>query len=128
MSSADPTFDPHASQPATVAYAGEPGAFAEDAVLVTFGDVARSALPSFRAVFDTVTAGDAAAAVSAPESKPDREYSALLVEPVDRVDPLGVLVELRPLLAGRAGRHRRLPASSIWFWWRSPRARSDTVS
>ena len=48
---------------ATVAYAGEPGAFAEDAVLVAFGDVPRTALPSFRAVFDAVTAGDAAAGV-----------------------------------------------------------------
>ncbi len=47
----------------TVAYAGEPGAFAEDAVLVAFGDAPRTALPSFRAVFDAVTAGDAAAGV-----------------------------------------------------------------
>jgi len=47
----------------TVAYAGEPGAFAEDAVLVAFGDVPRTALPSFRGVFDAVTAGDAAAGV-----------------------------------------------------------------
>lgn len=46
-----------------IAYAGEPGAFAEDAVLVAFGDVARTALPSFRAVFEAVTTGDAAAGV-----------------------------------------------------------------
>lgn len=52
-----------ADRSATVAYAGEPGAFAEDAVLVAFGDVPRTALPSFRAVFDAVTAGDAAAGV-----------------------------------------------------------------
>ena len=48
---------------AAVAYAGEPGAFAEDAVLVAFGDVARQPLPSFRAVFDAVTAGDVGAGV-----------------------------------------------------------------
>jgi prephenate dehydratase len=45
------------------AYAGEPGAFAEDAVLVAFGDVARQPLASFRAVFDAVTAGSAAAGI-----------------------------------------------------------------
>ena len=58
-----PDAEPRADPPATVAYAGEPGAFAEDAVLVAFGDVERTALPSFRAVFDAVTAGDAAAGV-----------------------------------------------------------------
>lgn len=46
-----------------IAYAGEPGAFAEDAVLEAFGDVPRTPLGSFRAVFDAVTAGDAAAGV-----------------------------------------------------------------
>ena len=40
-----------------VAYAGEPGAFAEDAVLAYFGDVPRVALPGFRDVFAAVTAG-----------------------------------------------------------------------
>ena len=46
-----------------IAYAGEPGAFAEDAVLAAFGDVPRTPLGSFREVFEVVTAGDAAAGV-----------------------------------------------------------------
>ncbi len=46
-----------------VAYAGEPGAFAEDAVLVAFGDVERTPVASFRAVFEAVTAGDAGAGI-----------------------------------------------------------------
>jgi len=44
-------------------YAGEPGAFAEDAVLAAFGDVGRRPVGTFRAVFDAVSAGDAAAGV-----------------------------------------------------------------
>jgi prephenate dehydratase len=46
-----------------VVYAGEPGAFAEDAVLAAFGDVGRRPVGSFRAVFDEVTAGRADAGV-----------------------------------------------------------------
>ena len=46
-----------------IAYAGEPGAFAEDAVLVAFGDVPRTPVGSFRAVFDAVAGGDAAAGI-----------------------------------------------------------------
>jgi prephenate dehydratase len=48
---------------APIAYAGEPGAFAEDAVLAAFGDVPRIALASFRGVFEAVTAGEASAGV-----------------------------------------------------------------
>src|SRR4051812_33277740 len=46
-----------------IAYAGEPGAFAEDAVLAAFGDVPRAPYGSFRAVFSAVTDGEAAAGV-----------------------------------------------------------------
>ena len=47
----------------SVAYAGEPGAFAEDAVLVAFGDVERRSVASFRAVFEAVASGEAVAGV-----------------------------------------------------------------
>lgn len=40
-----------------VVYAGEPGAFAEDAVLASRGDVARRAVPGFREAFEAVAAG-----------------------------------------------------------------------
>ena len=46
-----------------IAYAGEPGAFAEDGVIAAFGDVSRISLGSFRDVFEAVAAGDAAAGV-----------------------------------------------------------------
>ncbi|MEO7665374.1 MAG: prephenate dehydratase domain-containing protein [Candidatus Limnocylindrales bacterium] len=48
---------------APVAFAGEPGAFAEDAVLVAFGDVERIAVGTFRDVFTAVTGGRAVAGV-----------------------------------------------------------------
>ena len=46
-----------------VAYAGEPGAFAEDAVIAAFGDVPRTPVAGFRPVFETVDTGAAAAGV-----------------------------------------------------------------
>jgi prephenate dehydratase len=51
------------SSQTVVAYAGEPGAFAEDAVLAAYGDVERVALGSFREVFEAVSSGGAAAGV-----------------------------------------------------------------
>jgi prephenate dehydratase len=46
-----------------IAYAGEPGAFAEDAVVAVFGDVGRVSVGSFREVFEVVAKGDARAGV-----------------------------------------------------------------
>lgn len=46
-----------------IAYAGEPGAFAEDAVLAAFPDAERRAVPGFAEVFAAVVAGDAARGV-----------------------------------------------------------------
>jgi len=66
-----------------IAYAGEPGAFAEDAVLAAFGDVPRTPLGTFRAVFEAVTAGTAAAGVVPIENVINgtvRENYDLLVE------------------------------------------------
>ena len=47
----------------TVVYSGERGAFAEDAVLAAFGDVARAGVTGFRQVFDAVAGGDASVGV-----------------------------------------------------------------
>ena len=47
---------------AAVIYAGEPGAFAEDAVIAVFGDVERTAVGSFRQVFETVARANGSAA------------------------------------------------------------------
>ncbi|MEA2654550.1 MAG: prephenate dehydratase [Chloroflexota bacterium] len=46
-----------------IAYAGEPGAFAEDAVLAAYGDVARVSTGGFREVFEIVASGVASAGV-----------------------------------------------------------------
>jgi prephenate dehydratase len=46
-----------------IAFSGEPGAFAEDAVQVAFGDVEREGLPGFRPVFDSVANGRSVAGV-----------------------------------------------------------------
>src|SRR5262245_30368868 len=50
--------------PLPVAYSGEPGAFAEDAVIVAFGaDAARMPVGGFREVFEAVAGGRAGAGV-----------------------------------------------------------------
>ena len=51
------------SSSGAVAFSGEPGSFAEDAVLLAFGEVARVGVPGFPAVFEAVTAGAATVGV-----------------------------------------------------------------
>jgi prephenate dehydratase len=52
-----------------VAYAGEPGAFAEDAVLALYGEAApRLPVGGFRQVFEAVTSDAASAGVVPSES------------------------------------------------------------
>jgi len=88
-----------------VAYAGEPGAFAEDAVLVAFGDVARVSLGSFREVFEVVAAGRSAAGVVPIENVINgtvRENYDLLLEH-DLVIRAEVVVPVRLCLAALPG-------------------------
>jgi prephenate dehydratase len=91
--------------PSAIAYAGEPGAFAEDAVLAVFGDVARTPLGSFRAVFEAVAAGDAPAGVVPIENVINgtvRENYDLLLEH-DLVIRGEVVVPVRLCLAALPG-------------------------
>jgi len=71
-----------------VVYQGEPGAFSEEAVLGFFGEAtARAAVPTWRAVFEAVADGSAAAGVIAIESSlagTIRETYDLLAEFYDR--------------------------------------------
>ncbi len=48
---------------APVVYSGEEGAFAEDAVLVAFGDIDRRGVAGFRAVFDLLAGGEGSVGV-----------------------------------------------------------------
>ena len=81
-----------------ISYAGEPGAFAEDAVIAAFGDVPRTAVGSFRAVFDAVTTGAAPAGVVPIENVINgtvRENYDLLIDfPLDIVGEVVVPVDL----------------------------------
>jgi prephenate dehydratase len=90
----------------TVAYAGEPGAFAEDAVLAYFGTaVDRVGLPSFRRAFESVASGDAAAGVIPIENVVNgtvRENYDLLLEHALEVRG-EVVVPIRLCLAALPG-------------------------
>jgi prephenate dehydratase len=68
---------------APVAYSGEPGAFAEDAVIAAFGAAERQPVGGFREVFEAVTGGDARAGVVPIENLVNgsvREVYDLLLE------------------------------------------------
>ena len=93
------------TEAAPVAYSGEPGAFAEDAVIEAFGDVLRVGLPGFREVFEAVTRGDAAAGVLPIENLVGgtvRETYDLLLEH-DLVIVGEVVVPVRLCLAALPG-------------------------
>jgi len=88
-----------------IAYAGEPGAFAEDAVIAVFGDVARISLGSFREVFAVVVSGDATAGVVPIENVINgtvRESYDLLLEH-DLAIRAEVVVPVRLCLAALPG-------------------------
>lgn len=88
-----------------VAYAGEPGAFAEDAVLAAFGDVDRLPVPSFRDVFGAAAEGRARAGLVPIENLLTgtvRENYDLLLEH-DLVITGEVVVPVRLCLAALPG-------------------------
>jgi len=92
---------------APIAYAGEPGAFAEDAVLSAFGDVARTPFGSFRDVFGAVGSGVAEAGVVPIENVINgtvRETYDLLVEHDLHIHG-EVIVPVRLCLAALPGQH-----------------------
>ena len=90
-----------------VAYAGEPGAFAEDAVIAAFGEPAdRASLPGFREVFEAVARGDAGAGVVPVENLVNgtiRETYDLLLE-FDHEIAAEVVVPVELCLAALPGR------------------------
>ena len=94
-----------------IAYAGEPGAFAEDAVLAAFGDVPRTAVGSFRGVFEAVMAGTAVAGVVPIENVVNgtvrENYDLLLEHDLEILDE--VVVPVRLCLAALPGE----PVASI---------------
>jgi len=88
----------------SVAYSGEPGAFAEDAVVAAFGEVPRQPLPGFRSVFEAATSGPVAAVVPIENSVHGtvRENYDLLLE-YDLEIRAEVVVPVRLVLAALPG-------------------------
>ena len=89
-----------------IAYAGEAGAFAEDAAIAVFGDAPRLPVGSFREVFEAVQAGRAEAGVVPIENLVNgsiRETYDLLLEH-DLVIDAEVVVPVDLCLAGLPGR------------------------
>ena len=89
-----------------IAYAGEPGAFAEDAVIATFGDVERTAVGSFRQVFEAVASANGSAAGVIPienvaNGTVRENYDLLLEHDVEIVGE--VVVPVRLCLAAMPG-------------------------
>lgn len=98
------TDAPDASRP-VVAYSGEPGAFAEDAVRAYFADPDAMPVPGFREVFEAVTDGRAVAGVVPIENLVNgtvREDYDLLIEH-DLVIVGEVTVPVRLCLAALPG-------------------------
>ena len=90
---------------AAVAYSGEPGAFAEDAVQAAFGEVERVGLAGFRPVFAEVADGGSAAGVIPIENSVHgtvrENYDLLLEHPLEvRAE---VVVPVRLCLAALPG-------------------------
>jgi prephenate dehydratase len=84
---------------APVVYAGEPGAFAEDAVIAVFGDVERAAVGSFRQVFEAVASGNGIVAGVVPienvvNGTVRENYDLLLEHDLDIVGEVVVPVQL----------------------------------
>jgi prephenate dehydratase len=99
------TEPPEARPQQQIAYSGEPGAFAEDAVRVAFGEIERVGLPGFRQVFDDVAAGRSVAGVVPIENSVHgtvRENYDLLLEH-DLEIGAEVVVPIRLCLAGLPG-------------------------
>ena len=88
-----------------IAYAGEPGAFAEDAALAVFGEQPRLGVGGFREVFDAVASGRAGAGVVPIENLVNgsvRENYDLLLEH-ELVIVAEVIVPVRLCLAALPG-------------------------
>jgi prephenate dehydratase len=91
--------------PASVGYSGEPGAFAEDAVVAAFGQIERAGLPGFRQVFEDTASGGLLAGIVPIENSVNgtvRENYDLLLEH-DLEIRAEVVVPVRLCLAAMPG-------------------------